>query len=305
MKKLLLIVALAMSFIANAAESYNLRINFKDGDKLLDKYDLVSEVDNTSFHESIKSASDEGLNPSKKMSLRAIEDVSEVKKPDIVWNVDVQLGQARVLSNTSQIPGNSEEATEIDLGEGSVQALIIYLSAIVKEKHEIRLLFAPLSYENNFIADSDIFFNGVRFLAGEKTGTDYQFNSYRLSYIYHFDRQDRMQYRIGFTGKIRDAYTVVRQDGVESRFDNVGFVPLLHLGVNILLTDKLNLDLEVEGSWSPFGYAADFRATLNYLISNNIEIGVGLGYLDGGAENDSVDTFAKFLFGFARVKVIF
>ena len=303
MKLLLMIMSLLMTSSLFASEKYNLEINIKDGDKK-ETYKLISEVAATSFAESIKSARDEGNNPTKKMVLRDVKDVKEIKKADIVWNIDVQYGKAEVISNTTQIPGN-DEATEIDLGKGSVDALRIYLSAVLKEKHEIRLLFAPLQYENQFVSDSEIFFNGVKFLAGEETTTDYQFNSYRLSYIYHFDRQGKMQYRLGFTGKIRDAYTLVRQNGIESTYDNVGFVPLLHLGVNILLTEKLNLDLEVEGSWAPVGYAADFRATLNYVVSNNVELGLGVGYLDGGADNDKVNTFAKVLFGFARVKVKF
>ena len=303
MKLLLMIMSLLMTSSLFASEKYNLEINIKDGDKK-ETYKLISEIAATNFAESIKSARDEGNNPTKKMVLRDVKDVKEIKKADIVWNIDVQYGKAEVISNTTQIPGN-DEATEIDLGKGSVDALRIYLSAVLKEKHEIRLLFAPLQYENQFVSDSEIFFNGVKFLAGEETTTDYQFNSYRLSYIYHFDRQGKMQYRLGFTGKIRDAYTLVRQNGIESTYDNVGFVPLLHLGVNILLTEKLNLDLEVEGSWAPVGYAADFRATLNYVVSNNVELGLGVGYLDGGADNDKVNTFAKVLFGFARVKVKF
>ncbi len=304
MKKILMSLSLMISFLSNAAETYNLRINIKDGYDT-QTYNLVSEISDTTFSESVKSVHDDGNNPTKKMTLREVKDVREVRKPDIVWNLDVHLGKAQVVSNTTQAPGNDENATEIDLGEGSVDALRMYLSAILKDKHEIRLLFAPLEYENSFVSDSELFFNGVKFLAGEQTQAGYQFNSYRLSYIYHFNREGRVKYRIGFTGKIRDAYTLIRQDGRETTFENVGFVPLLHLGVNILITEKLNLDLELEGSWSPFGYAADFRAVLNYAISNNINLGIGVGYLDGGAENDSIDTFASILFGFASIEVIF
>ena len=238
------------------------------------------------------------------MTLRDVKSAREVKKPDVIWKIDLQLGRAKVISNTSTIP-NDDQATEIDLGSGDVESLRLYLSAIIKDKHELRLLFAPLSYDNNFISDEEIFFNGVKFLAGTSTQTEYQFNSYRLSYIYHFDRQGKMRYRIGFTGKIRDAYTLVRQNNVESKFENVGFVPLLHLGVNILLTDKLNLDAEIEGSWSPFGYAADIRTSLNYVIRENFQIGLGVGYLDGGASNDEVDTFARVLFGFGKIEYKF
>lgn len=239
--------------------------------------------------------------PTKKMNVRAATD--ESKAPAIEWVINTQYGFANVIANTTQIP--SGEGTEIDLGEGTVESLRIYLSAIVNKKHEIRLLFAPLEYENTFVPDSDIMFNGVTFLAGRTTTTGYQFNSYRLSYIYHFEPTGRFNYRIGFTGKIRDAYTLVRQDGTVSRFDNVGFVPLLHLGVRINLTEKLYWDNEVEGSWAPQGYAVDFKTSLNYVINDRFEINAGLGYLAGGADAGSVNTFADILFGFVGFKVKF
>lgn len=300
---ILFLSIISFSFSAYSKSEYNLQINIKDGEQT-ETFNVISEIDNTSFSESIKSPTDSGLNPTKKMTLRKINDVNEIKKPDVVWTLDVQYGTARVESNTTQIP-NSEEATEIDLPEGSVDSLRVYLGAIIKEKHEVRLLFAPLKYGATFVPDQDLFFNGVKLLAGEKTDTEYQFNSYRLSYIYHFDRVGRMQYRIGFTGKIRDAYTLLRQDGVESTYDNVGFVPLFHFGVNIILTDRLNLDLETEASWAPQGYAVDSRIILNFNVAKNIQIGAGVGFLDGGADTDSVNTFATILFGFARVKVVF
>ena len=114
-----------------------------------------------------------------------------------------------------------------------------------------------------------------------------------------------VQYRIGFTGKIRDAYTLVEQNGNRSKYSNIGFVPLLHLGANILLTNKLNLDIELEGSWAPVGYALDLRTSLNYKINKHFQIGVGAGYLDGGADNEKVNTFAEVLFGFARIEILF
>lgn len=303
MKLIKLLLVLFVSSLTLAAETYNLRVLITDGDKF-EKYDMVSEIADTTFSESIKMSGDEGLNPTKKFTLRAIQDVREVREPDVVWKIDAQTGTATVISNTARIP-NVDEATEVDLGEGTVNSMRIYFSAIIKQKHEVRLLFAPLSYDNNFIADSDIFFNGVRMLSGQDTRSEYQFNSYRLSYIYHFDRVGRVQYRLGFTGKVRDAFILVGQDGRVSKFDNVGFVPLLHLGVNILITERLNLDLEMEGSWAPVGYAVDLRATLNYNFTKNFSLGVEVGYLDGGSEVDTVDTFASLLFAFARIQYRF
>ena len=93
-------------------------------------------------------------------------------KPDIVWTLDLQMGTVSVLSNTSQIP--SETGTEIQLDEVTAFNYRIYLSALIKNKHQIRLLYAPLSYESSaFIPSDDILFNGVKFMAGFETLTNY------------------------------------------------------------------------------------------------------------------------------------
>lgn len=301
MKALLLSLAAIISLSLFAGDTENIKITFLNEDSQ-ESYMLESEVSDLNGLDLFDLNGHEGNLPNKKMNVRAATNVE--KEPTIEWVIDTQLGFARVTSNTTQVPNNAS-ATEIDLGEGTVESMRIYISAIVKKKHEIRLLFAPLSYESSQVTNSDIMFNGVSFLAGQTTETGYQFNSYRLSYIYHFEPTGRYNYRIGFSGKIRDAYTLVRQDGRESRFDNIGFVPLLHLGVRINLTERIYWDSEVEGSWAPQGYAVDFRSSLNYEINERYSIGAGVGFLGGGADVDSVSTFADILFGFVSFKIKF
>lgn len=300
MKLITLILAFFVSAISMAKDkAHSLNIEIKNGEQT-EKYYLISQVDNADLEDELE-LGQRLEKDSKIMNLE--QNAQKPEKADITWKIDIQQGKAKVISNFTSIPGDT--GTEIDLGEGTVDSLRVYLSAMVNKKHEIRLLFAPLKYDNEFVSDEEIFFNGVQFLAGQNTQTEYQFNSYRLSYLYHLESKGRVQYRIGFTGKIRDAYTLVRQNGVESKYENVGFVPLFHLGANILLTERLNWDTEVEGSWAPQGYALDLRTSLNYSINDNFRLGLGAGYLDGGAENDKVDTFAKVLFGFAKLEILF
>lgn len=245
--------------------------------------------------------------PTKKFTLRNATDKTKV--PSIEWVINAQGGFASILSNTTKIPRDS--GTEFDLPEGVVESIRIYLSSIINRKHEIRLLFAPLEYSGNVTSNEDILFNGVKLLAGETFQTGYKFNSYRLSYLYHLNPNGKVRYRIGFTGKIRDAYTLVRKNGVttstekESRFSNIGFVPLLHLGVNIIIADRFNLDTELEGSWAPQGYALDFRSSINYQLTRNFDLGAGVGFLTGGADAGTVRTFSDILFGFVGVKFRF
>ena len=300
MKLIALILLISTNLFAHANVVENIQLTLIDGNEQKEIM-LEAQVDDVTINDFAPLDPKTHKRPTKKLTLKNATD--KTKEPAIEWIINVQGGIASVLSNTTKIPRDT--GTEFDLPNGVVESIRIYLSAIIKGNHEIRLLFAPLEYEGNVTSDEEILFNGVKLLAGETFETGYKFNSYRLSYLYHFNQNGRIQYRIGFTGKIRDAYTLVRKNGVETRFSNVGFVPLLHLGVNIIVTDRISLDSEVEGSWAPQGYALDFRSTLNYRISRNFSIGTGVGFLTGGAAAGSVETFSDIFFGFVGIKFKF
>ncbi len=222
-------------------------------------------------------------------------------KSDIIWSFDLQAGTVSVTSNYTVIPSGT--GSRIDLDTTTALSYRVYLSAMFKKKHQIRLLFAPLQYNSDtFIPTEDLLFNGIRFLAGVPTQTEYKFNSYRLTYMYHFDSWGKIKFRVGLAAKIRDAYTGVKQDsrGVTSRFTDLGFVPLLHIGAIFTIDEKSFLDLEAEGSWAPQGYAVDARASYNYHLSKKISLGLGIGFLDGGADVPSVTTFTTAFYGFGR-----
>jgi hypothetical protein len=223
--------------------------------------------------------------------------------PNVVWKIDVQAGTVSVLSNFSQIPGDT--GTEFNIDGQTIANYRLYLSSLIKDKHEIRFLYAPLEYSTTLNSQTDIFFRDSIFLAGTDAEAFYKFNSYRLSYIYHFDQVGAVQFRLGFTAKIRDAETSLRQNQVYERYPNIGFVPLIHIGAKIELSKKLTLDAEVEGSWAPQGYAFDNRLSLNYQLTDNLSIGAGAGYLDGGANVPAVNTFAKLFYGYGKITYTF
>lgn len=231
------------------------------------------------------------------------EDVKDENEANIIWKVDVQAGTVSVIENFSKIPGDT--GTEFNIDGQTIANYRLYLSALIKNKHEIRFLYAPLDYNTTINSQTDILFSDSIFLAGLDTDAFYKFNSYRLSYIYHFDQIGKVQFRLGFTAKIRDAETALNQGQINESFTDIGFVPLIHLGAKIQLSKKLMLDAEVEGSWAPQGYAFDNRLSLNYQITNNLSIGAGAGYLDGGANVPSVNTFAKLFYGYGKITYTF
>lgn len=235
------------------------------------------------------------------MDLSPIDNPLATKPSSIVWKINVQAGSLTVLSNYSEIP--RDDGTEFNLDAGTILNYRLYLSMVFKQKHEIRFLYAPLSYSKDFTPDTDIQFRDSLFMLGTATEAFYKFNSYRLSYIYHFNPTGKTKFRLGFTGKIRDAETALKQASISESFTDIGFVPLLHFGVELMLTDTLSIDLETEGSWAPQGYAVDSRLSLDYRISKNVRVGTGIGYLDGGANVESVNTFARLFYGYARVQI--
>ena len=230
---------------------------------------------------------------------RVTDENKDEDRPDIVWKIDVQAGTVSVLSNFSQIP--NDIGTEFNLGGQTIANYRVYLSTLIKNKHEIRFLYAPLEYNVGFSPAEDIQFSDSLFLMGVDTDALYKFNSYRLSYIYHFDKVGAVQFRLGFTAKIRDAETALAQGNNRESFTDIGFVPLIHIGAKIELSKKLVLDMEAEGSWAPQGYALDTRVSLGYKLTDNLTIGAGAGYLDGGANVPTVNTFARLFYGYGKI----
>ena len=208
---------------------------------------------------------------------------------DFNWCLKAQYGVAKFTANQTKVPNNSEAST-FDLPEATTSTLRLYLSAIFQKKHEFRLLLAPLEYEESINLDKEITFNGTTFSSDQDTIIGYRFNSYRLSYIYHFNVKKRSQYRLGLVGKVRDAHVFLQSDSSYSKYANTGFVPLLHLGMKRVWRERLCWDAELEGAWASQGYVLDFRTSLDHQVNNGWHLGLGAGFLDGGADNDNIKT---------------
>ncbi|PIY08142.1 MAG: hypothetical protein COZ18_13810 [Flexibacter sp. CG_4_10_14_3_um_filter_32_15] len=98
-------------------------------------------------------------------------------------------------------------------------------------RHNVFGLFAPLQVSYNVNFDKTTRFFEETFLPLVDTKVNYQFNSYRLTYRYGFVVTDKARLGVGLTGKIRDAFIEVEQNGGSSKKSNVGFVPLWTYGI--------------------------------------------------------------------------
>ncbi|WP_338760599.1 hypothetical protein WAF17_13905 [Bernardetia sp. ABR2-2B] len=166
-----------------------------------------------------------------------------------------------------------------------------------KNRHNVFGLFAPLQISYNGSFDRNTRFFEKDFLPLIDTKVNYQFNSYRLTYRYDFVVTDKVRLGAGLTGKIRDAYIEVEQNGLSSKKTNIGFVPLINLYAAVNLNEKIGLMVEGDGLASPQGRAFDFELAAFYRITENINLRFGYRILEGGAENDEVYNFTLVNYG--------
>lgn len=154
------------------------------------------------------------------------------------------------------------------------------------------LLIAPLEINYNFISGKQFEFDGVNFAAGIDTDVDYQFNSYRLGYLWHWNFHS-FSIWTGVVGKMRDAKIKVSQGIKTQSFKNVGFVPLASFGLEYFFDQHFSIFSHTDGLASSQGSAYDSQFEMR-LNSNQISFSVGKRILGGGADNESIYTFSQF-----------
>lgn len=208
--------------------------------------------------------------------------------------ISVEASQLWQSRNDQRIPGNTGTAFSIsDIDSGPYTAFRIYAARIWDNRHEVRALYAPLEIDVDGQFDQNIFFQDTTFAANTNTQIYYKFNSYRLTYAYHFDPWQNWQFAIGFTGKVRDAEVRLEQSGLVRSKKNMGFVPLLNLQARFEISNYWGFRFDFDGLAAPQGRAFDAA----FFIERHFEaanIFVGYRTIEGGADNDKVYNFAWF-----------
>jgi hypothetical protein len=222
--------------------------------------------------------------------------------------LEVEAGPVWQGMNDVEIP-NDGTATRIAveelIGRGPSFSYRIYLSYDFNEKHGLRLLFAPLTIEGDGTPTEEIRFDGETFPPDVVTRASYKFNSYRLMYRYCFHNGERWRWHVGFTAKIRDAEVIVSQASNEASYDNVGFVPLLHLAGEWKMTERWSTILDADALAAPQGRAEDVAFKIGYRFGGGWSAAGGYRMVEGGADNDKVYTFAWLHYAVASVRYDF
>jgi hypothetical protein len=210
------------------------------------------------------------------------------------FRLEVEAGPVWQNRNDVQVPcdtGTRFSLTDV-LGKGTSAYPRIHLDWKIGGKHGLRLLYAPLSITGTGRLSVPVRFEDVGFLPDVPVEAGYKFNSYRLTYRYRFYEGPRWQWTIGATAKVRDAHIELRQQGAYAINDNVGFVPLVHLDTECRLARRWHFVFDLDGLAAPQGRAFDAAVKFRYDLAENWSMSAGYRTLEGGADTDTVNTFA-------------
>jgi hypothetical protein len=220
----------------------------------------------------------------------------------------VVLETAAVWSRRNDVripPDTATEFSIVDLiGSGPTGAVRVEATAEFNQRHGLRFAYAPIRVAGSGVPESPIDFAGGQF-AAFPTRAEYQFDSFRVTYRYRVYNGDTWRWKVGFTGFVRDARIALAQTGATAENTDVGFVPLGHLSGEARLSERWGLRLEVDGSAAPQGRAFDVLAVVEYRPSARWTIAGGYRTIEGGADVDTVYTFAWLNAAVARLTVGF
>jgi hypothetical protein len=213
-------------------------------------------------------------------------------------------GAAWQTRNDFRIPGDGGTLVDLAAYEpGPFNAFRATLSWDLTPRQSLRLLAAPLRVEAAFAPESPVVFQDLVFPAGQPIDATYVFNSYRLTWYWRFPPGAKWSFRLGATLKVRDAQIALAGDAGRSAKDDLGLVPLVHLGARYQATERFALELEADALAAPQGRAEDVSLKAVFRVSDRVEVDLGYRLLEGGADNDEVYTFAFFHYAVAGVRI--
>jgi hypothetical protein len=214
-------------------------------------------------------------------------------------SIDLETGFVSAGYNDVRVPGDQGTLFSLtdDLMSASSFFFRIRAGYKIRERHNISLLYAPLSVKSDGFLPYDVSFAGEIFPADSALDAMYKFNSYRLTYRYDIVMTPKVEFGLGITAKIRDASISLKSPGYFAEKTNVGLVPLINFRLLLNMDDRLGLLLEGDALAAPQGRAEDIQIAAQYKINDKMVCRVGYRLLEGGADNAEVYNFALFNYG--------
>lgn len=220
---------------------------------------------------------------------------------------DFETGMVFVGRNDARIPGAGGTKISLvnDLSTDAAPFFRLRLGYRFARRHLVTALYAPLQVNARGSIDREVLFAGGTYPTGSPLLAVYRFDSYRLTYRYSILLRDGLEVAAGITGKIRDAETSLY--GVDARRKtNTGFVPLFNVHVAWRPNrGPFGLVLDADALAAPQGRAEDILVAATWAVRDGLELRVGYRMVEGGADNDSVYSFAWFHYVVAGVGISF
>jgi len=206
-------------------------------------------------------------------------------------SMNIDLGQTNTVYNRFSIPKSDADKISVP-SEGALTSFRLTGYFDLASKNQIYFLIAPLETDSQFLSNKNFTFNDSSFFANTNTRVIYKFNSYRLGYLWTWEKA-RLKYWFGAVAKIRDADIKVSQGSLSDSYNNIGLVPLANFGFNWNLWSGVSLFSHTDALGSSQGSAYDSQVEIK-LSSQDYGISMGKRILGGGADNEKVYTFAQF-----------
>jgi hypothetical protein len=207
--------------------------------------------------------------------------------------VSVDLGNVWQARNDVRIPPDTGTAFSLVDLIGSAPTATIRVEAAVRltERQDVRFVYAPIEVTGRGTPAAPIVFAGEVFQAVQTDAT-YQFSSYRATWRYRIFEGDAWTWRLGFTGFVRDARVALDAPGRFAEDTDVGFVPLGHVSGSRRLAPRWSFDLDLDAAAAPPGRALDLATGLTWDVTPRFALSFGYRTIEGGADVDTVYTFA-------------
>ena len=210
------------------------------------------------------------------------------------WSFDLETGVVKSGYNNVRIPGKDGTKFSLKNDIPLDESVFFRLEFVNRYSNNrgLRFLYAPLTLEGDGKLTKDIEFKNKTFLSGSDVNALYQFNSYRLTYFRSFCPQKNLNLDFGITGKVRYAKIRIKDNNQVAEKTDLGFVPLIYLNMKFKMNEKCDILFGGDMLVAPQGRAEDILTAITYQVSQKVKLKTGYRFLEGGADNDEVYTFA-------------
>ena len=209
-------------------------------------------------------------------------------------SIDMESGVATFGYNDVRIPGKGGTLFSLskNFENGFTPFFRARLQYTIGKRHSILALYAPFVWKSKGFTNNPVYFQDQLFIAGEDINATWKFNSYRLSYQYHFIEKEKFVLALGITGKIRDAKIALINASTFAEKSNIGFVPLIRFYADIIMAEKFHIIADGDALVAKQGRAEDVLFAIGYNPLTRLRIKLGYRLLEGGADNDEVYNFS-------------